>query len=123
MIRKMTEDIQANRYNTAIAAAMGTLNELYKLKVDNLARNDAWQQAVEHMVTCIAPFAPHVAEELWFQLGHHTTVHKDTWPAYDEAYLSSDTITVVVQINGKLRGQSRTIFGGQGDPQNDLRAG
>jgi leucyl-tRNA synthetase len=105
MIRKMTEDIEANRYNTAIAAAMGSLNELYRLKVRSLARNDAWQQALEQMVACIAPFAPHAAEEIWFRLGHHLTVHKDTWPKYDPKYLVSDEITVVVQVNGKLRGQ------------------
>jgi leucyl-tRNA synthetase len=53
----------------------------------------------------VAPFAPHAAEELWFDLGHHTTVHRDTWPEYDEQYLATDTITVAVQINGKLRGE------------------
>ena len=57
------------------------------------------------MVACIAPFAPHAAEELWFQLGHHTTVHRDTWPKYDERYLAGDTVTIVVQVNGKLRSQ------------------
>ncbi|MGH7240751.1 MAG: class I tRNA ligase family protein, partial [Candidatus Saccharimonadales bacterium] len=105
MIKKMTVDIEENRYNTAIAAAMGTLNDLYRLKVDNLARNEAWQQALEAMVACIAPFAPFAAEELWFQLGHHTTVHKDTWPLFNEQYLTQDTITVAVQVNGKLRGE------------------
>lgn len=105
MIRKMTIDLEENRYNTAIAAAMGTLNELYRLKVGSLARNDAWKSALESMVACVAPFAPHAAEELWFQLGHHLTIHKDTWPEYDEQYLSADTVTIVVQVNGKLRGQ------------------
>ncbi|HWT55710.1 MAG TPA: leucine--tRNA ligase [Candidatus Microsaccharimonas sp.] len=105
MIKKMTIDIEENRYNTAIAAAMGTLNELYKLKVHTLAKTEAWLQALEAMIACIAPFAPFAAEELWFQLGHHTTVHKDTWPAFDEAYLAQDTITVAVQVNGKLRGE------------------
>jgi leucyl-tRNA synthetase len=105
MIRKVTEDIEGNRYNTAIAAAMGTLNELYKLKVDSLTKSDVWQEALEAMVACIAPFAPHAAEELWFQLGHHTTVNIDTWPKWDEQYLATDTITIAVQINGKLRGE------------------
>jgi len=105
MIRKMTEDIEANRYNTAIAAAMGTLNDLYKLKVKHLGRNDAWQAALEATIACIAPFAPHIADELWFQLGHSTSVHVDTWPAYDEKYLTQDTITIAVQVNGKLRGE------------------
>jgi leucyl-tRNA synthetase len=105
MIKKMTVDIEENRYNTAIAAAMGALNELYKLKAEVLGKNDAWQQALEAMVVCIAPFAPHASEELWFQLGHHTTVHVDTWPKWNDEYIAQDTFTVAVQVNGKLRGE------------------
>ncbi|CAN5400115.1 leucine--tRNA ligase [soil metagenome] len=105
MIRKMTEDLEENRYNTAIAAAMGALNDLYKYKVDFLGKNDSWQQALEDMVACIAPFAPHIADELWFQLGHHLSVQKDSWPKWDEKYLERDSITVAVQVNGKLRGE------------------
>lgn len=102
MIKKMTEDIEGNRYNTAIAAAMGGLNSLYKLK-NSLAKTDAWQQALEHIVACIAPFAPHIADELWQQLGHSTSVHLGTWPKWDEKYLVSDTMKIVVQVNGKVR--------------------
>lgn len=105
MIYKMTKDLEENRYNTAIAAAMAAVNELYKQKVVALGRNDAWQQALEHVVVCIAPFAPHIAEELWFQLGHSTTVNSDTWPKWDEQYLVDDTVTIAVQVNGKLRGE------------------
>jgi leucyl-tRNA synthetase len=107
MVRKMTEDIEADRYNTAIAAAMGALNELYKLKAKAFGKSDAWQQALEHMVACIAPFAPHVAEELWQALGHNTTVHIDTWPKWDDKYLVQDTITIAIQVNGRLRGEVR----------------
>jgi leucyl-tRNA synthetase len=103
MAKKMTEDIEENRYNTAIAAAMTAVNELYKLKTKALARNDAWQQALEFVVACIAPFAPHIADELWLQLGHHTSVHKDTWPQFNDEYLATETITVAIQVNGKLR--------------------
>ena len=104
MIRKMTEDIEANRYNTAIAAAMSCTNELYKLKADTFGTHPVWQEALEALTACIAPFAPHIAEELWFQLGHSASVHKDTWPKYDEKYLVEDTVTIAVQVNGKLRG-------------------
>jgi leucyl-tRNA synthetase len=105
MIKKMTEDLEENRYNTAIATAMGALNDLYKYKVDFLAKTDAWQQALEASVACIAPFAPHMADELWLQLGHHLSVQKDSWPKWNEEYLAQDTITVAVQVNGKLRGE------------------
>ncbi len=103
MIRKMTEDIEENRYNTAIAASMTTVNELYKLKVEHLARTEVWQEALEAVVVCVAPFAPHIADELWFQLGHHTSVHRDTWPEWSDEYLAQDTMTIAVQVNGKLR--------------------
>jgi leucyl-tRNA synthetase len=104
MIQKMTRDIAANSYNTAIAASMATVNDLYKLKVDHLAKNETWQHALESLVACIAPFAPHISEELWHQLGNTGSVNVDSWPVLDESKLLEDTKTVVIQINGKLRG-------------------
>ena len=105
MIKKVTQDIEASHYNTAIAAAMTAVNQLYKLKTDNFGKNEVWQQALTGAVACISPFAPHIGEELWHQLGHSTTVHKDSWPKWDEKYLIQDQVTIVVQINGKLRGE------------------
>lgn len=105
MIKKVTEDIEANRYNTAISAMMAAVNELYKLKTQDLARSPAWQEAIEVVVACVAPFAPHIAEELWQQLGHSNSVHKDSWPQWDTVALQAETVTVVVQVNGKVRGQ------------------
>ena len=104
MVKKASQDIEESRYNTAIAAVMTGLNELYRQK-DTLALSKAWKQALEMMVACVAPFAPHIAEELWQTLGHSTSVHKDSWPKWDDAYLVSDTATIVVQVNGKLRGE------------------
>lgn len=103
MIKKTTIDLEENRYNTAIAAAMQCLNELYKLKEKNFGKNDVWQEAFESITACIAPFAPHIADELWQQLGHSSSIHHDSWPKVNEQYLVSDTITVVVQVNGKVR--------------------
>lgn len=115
MVKKMTEDIEANRYNTAIAAAMGALNDLYKLKTKAFGKSAAWQQALESLVACVAPFAPHIAEELWHQLGHSTSVHVDTWPKWDDKYLVLDTVTIAVQVNGKLRGQVEIEVGASED--------
>ena len=103
MVKKATDDIEVNHYNTAIAAKMECLNELYKLKADDLSKNTTWQLALEQVVACVAPFAPHTAEELWHQLGHSSSVHTDSWPNWDAAYLQTDTITIVVQVNGKVR--------------------
>ena len=105
MIKKVTEDLEANSYNTAIAATMTCVNELYKLKDHGFAPHEAWQQALEALVACVAPFAPHTADELWLQLGHSASVHRDSWPAYDEQYLVTDTVIVAVQVNGKVRGE------------------
>ncbi len=105
MIKKVTEDIEQNHYNTAIAAMMGCVNDLYKLKTDTFSDQQAWQQALEHIVVCVAPFAPHIAEELWYQLGHSTSVHLDSWPKWNDKYLIHDEMTIVVQINGKVRAE------------------
>lgn len=103
MIQKVTADIEQSRYNTAIAASMGCVNQLYKLKVDNFGKNQVWQQALENLVMCIAPFAPHMADELWHNLGHSDTINVDHWPTHNEKYLTSDIMKIVVQINGKVR--------------------
>jgi leucyl-tRNA synthetase len=105
MIRKMTEDIEHNRYNTAIAAAMACINDLYKLKNEAFGKHKVWQEALESLVACIGPFAPHITEELWHQLGHSTTAQRDSWPTYDERYLVSETMKIVVQVNGRVRAQ------------------
>jgi leucyl-tRNA synthetase len=104
-IKKMTHDIETNSYNTAIAAGMTLVNDLYKLKVDSLAKNDDWRQALEAIVALVGPFAPHVSEELWHQLGHSTSVHHDSWPEHNEDYLVTAQIAIAVQVNGKLRGE------------------
>jgi len=105
MIKKVTDDLEANAYNTAISGSMTLVNDLYKLKTQNLVRSEVWQQSLEAAVACVAPFAPHTAEELWHQLGHSSSVHRDSWPEFNPDYLATDTMTIVVQVNGKLRGE------------------
>jgi len=105
MAQKVTKDIKSSQYNTAISACMAGLNDLSKLWQDNKAQNDAWKLALEKLVMCIGPFAPHIAEELWHQLGHNDSVHVDHWPVWNEADLRSDTITLAVQVNGKVRAE------------------
>lgn len=102
-IKKVTKDIDELHYNTAIAAQMQCVNELYKLKTAGFGNRDAWQSALESAVQLVAPFAPHVAEQLWHDLGHEDSVHKDHWPKVDESQLTSDVINIAVQINGKVR--------------------
>lgn len=105
-IKKVTEDIEDQRYNTAIAAMMQCVNELYKAKGDkDFADGAGWRFVLESLAQLIAPFAPHIAEEFWRELGHKDSIHVDHWPKWDEKYLTSDTMTIVVQVNGKLRTQ------------------
>lgn len=104
MIQKATQDIAACKFNTAIAALMETLNSFYRLQDGgHLVRSDAWKFALESMLQLLAPFAPHVTEELWQELGHPSTIHVDQWPMFDPKKLVRDTMNIVVQVNGKVR--------------------
>jgi leucyl-tRNA synthetase len=105
-VKKVSEDLEQMGFNTAIAAMMEAVNDLYKAKptVGYAENYEAWKQSLETLLKLLAPFAPHVAEELWSQLGHGESVHTSAWPSYDEKYLAQDSATIAVQINGKLRG-------------------
>lgn len=108
--RKVTEDIEENRYNTAIAASMDAVNKLYLAKTKlPFGKNEQWQAALEFITMLVGPFAPHIADELWQQLGHSDSVHRDHWPQWQEEYLTDDTITLVVQVNGKVRAQLQVV--------------
>jgi len=97
-IRKVTEDIAGLRYNTAIAAMMEYLNAVRE------GGRKANRAEVEPVVPLIAPFAPHLAEELWEKLGHTQSIfHGRSWPSWDESKTEADTVEFVVQVNGKVR--------------------
>ncbi len=102
--KKVTEDIENDKFNTPVSAMMEAVNSYYKLKeTHGIGKSDAWTFAIESLLQVLAPFAPHMAEELWAQLGHSTTIHRDNWPKWDNNYLVTDTMTIIVQVNGKLR--------------------
>ncbi len=102
-IAKVTQDLEAFSFNTAIAALMECVNELYKLKVDFPVGSPAWGQNLQILVAILAPFAPHITEELWQQLGNSESVHMAAWPVADKSMLATDLMTIVLQINGKVR--------------------
>ena len=95
-VHRMTEDIKHFKYNTAISAVMECLNDLRHLPV--LASD-----TLSALALLLAPFAPHLAEEVWSKLGHSGSVHLQSWPKYDESLLIGDKATIIVQVNGKLR--------------------
>jgi len=103
-IRKVTDDYRRQSFNTAIAALMEYVNELYKLKLDGFSK-DGWHDALVALVQLLAPFAPHMTDELWVQLGGEGLVQNATWPVWDDALIVEDVITIAVQVNGKLRGE------------------
>jgi len=102
--KKVTSDINDDKFNTAVSAMMEAVNSYYKLKTEYpICKSDAWTFAVESLLQILAPFAPHITEELWSQMGNTDSIHIDHWPKWDNKYLQSDMITIVVQVNGKLR--------------------
>lgn len=103
-IKKVSDDLERLSFNTAIAAQMELVNELYKAKVSGL-KGESWQFALESLVKLVAPFAPHIADELWQQLGKEDSVHVAPWPTWDDALLVEDTVTIAVQVNGKVRAE------------------
>ena len=102
-IRDVTDDIEAFKFNTALAAMMECNNYLVKAKETPVYGTAAWQEAIRSLVLMIAPIMPHMAEELWERLGGAYSVHQQAWPSCDEALAADEEITLVVQINGRVR--------------------
>jgi len=103
-IKKVTRDIEDEKFNTAVAAMMEMVNGLYKFKESHgMQASETWRFTLESLLQILAPFAPHITEELWQELGHTDTIHVNHWPKWDEKYLVSDVMTIIVQVNGKLR--------------------
>jgi len=100
-IKKVTGDYRNLSFNTAIAAMMELVNELYKLKVNGFSSE--WQNSLRALAQLIGPVAPHLASELWQQHGGENEVDSAEWPAWDETLVLDDTVTIVVQVNGKVR--------------------
>ncbi|MEO8862929.1 MAG: leucine--tRNA ligase [Candidatus Saccharimonadales bacterium] len=104
-IKRVTKDLHSMGFNTAIAALMEFVNELYKLKNTVPLGSRQWRETLAVLAQLLAPFAPHIAEELWHELGNDASVHISSWPVWDDKLLETDTVTIVVQINGKRRGE------------------
>jgi len=95
-VKKVTEDYEGLRFNTAISQLMVFINEAYKAEV-------LPKHFIEGFVKLLSPVAPHIAEELWERLGHEGTISYEAWPAYDEAKLVENEVEIVIQVNGKVK--------------------
>jgi len=97
LIKKVTEDIEGMRFNTAISQMMIYVNHIYKT-------GKVTKDSAQKFALVLAPFAPHLAEEIWEKMGHTKTLSYETWPSFDEKLAADDLITMAVQVNGKTRG-------------------
>jgi len=102
-IRKVAEDLERIRFNTMIAALMEFTNHLTRVKELGYVTGLAWREAVDTLLLLLAPTAPHLTEELWQQTRHDYSIHNQRWPQWDEELAKNEEITLVVQVNGKLR--------------------
>ncbi len=102
-IKRVTRSIEGFRFNTAVSALMEALNEFYRLAEKHEPGGAEWQIAWEKYLILLSPLAPHLAEELWQQAGHQSSIFTGLWPALDAAAISEEVVTIVVQVNGKVR--------------------
>lgn len=107
-IKRVTAEYEGIRFNTALAGLMELSNALIKARDTEAARTAEYQQAVETLLKLLAPLAPHITEELWQYIGQHeashsASIHVQPWPTYDEVLTRDAVVTVVVQVNGKVR--------------------
>jgi leucyl-tRNA synthetase len=116
-VRKVTGDLETLRFNTAVAALMETLNDVLEVWTGRREQLEAaqWHEIAETFVLLLAPMTPHLAEELWQRLGHDSSVLGAPWPVWDEALAADEVVTVVIQVNGKLRDRLEVPVGAAPD--------
>ena len=102
-VRKCYNDLDRFKFNTAIAALMELVNHLSKVWAEASIDPDTWRESVEKFLLMLAPIAPHVSEEMWELTGHPYSIHQQAFPTWDDALAAEETITLVVQVNGKVR--------------------
>jgi leucyl-tRNA synthetase len=102
-IKSVTEDIERIRFNTMIASLMEYTNYLDDVRNKGAVGKAAWNTAMEILMLLIAPTAPHMAEELWAKTGHGYSIHNQKWPSWSEELVQVEQVTLVIQVNGKLR--------------------
>jgi len=102
-IKRVSDDLETFSFNTAVAALMEFTNALARAKETPVVYTPAWDEAITTLLLLMAPFTPHIAEELWTRTGRPYSIHQQRWPVYDEAAAAAEMITLVVQVNGKVR--------------------
>jgi leucyl-tRNA synthetase len=109
--RKGTEDMETFSFNTYLANLMELNNAMLKAKDSAVYGTEAWEEAVEALLLMLAPACPHIAEELWARTGRPYSIHLQAWPTWDEAVAAEEMITLIVQVNGKVRDRVQVPVG------------
>ncbi|MBE6030360.1 MAG: leucine--tRNA ligase [Clostridiales bacterium] len=103
-VKKVTEDAGGRfMFNTAISSIMELVNEMYRYKENDEINVGLLADAMKKLVIVLAPFAPHICEEMWQHIGYDYSIHNEAWPAFDESALVKDEVEIVVQLNGKIK--------------------
>ena len=103
IVRKVSDDLERFKYNTAIAALMEYTNSMARTWEREDIGSETWEQAIETLLLLMAPLAPHITEELWERTGHSGSIHNNSLPKWNPELAAEDEITLVVQVNGRLR--------------------
>jgi len=102
-IRQVSHDLKHFEFNTVISALMELTNEVIAAKDAGLAGSEVFKDAVEYLLLLMAPGMPHIAEELWSRIGKPYSIHQQPWPVFDPEIAKEEEITLVLQVNGKVR--------------------
>ena len=102
-IKKVTEDLEKLRFNVMIAALMEFTNYLSKVMETGAVTPAAWRTSIDHLLLLLAPSTPHLTEELWERSGYEYSIHNHSWPQWDRELAKDEEVTLVIQVNGKLR--------------------
>jgi leucyl-tRNA synthetase len=119
-IQKVTEDIERFSFNTMIAALMEFNNVLVKAKETGVYGSEAWDEALDSLLLMMAPVMPHIAEELWQRRHPGPSVHVQSWPEWDAELVKEDVITLVVQVNGRVRDRFEVAAGIEEDTAKEM---
>jgi leucyl-tRNA synthetase len=101
-IKVVTKDYEQFSFNTAIARLMELVNHAYRYQTERPG-GPGLDELIETLLKLLAPMAPYLTEEQWHRLGHETTIHKESWPDFDPALAAEQEVTMVIQVNGKVR--------------------
>ena len=102
-LKSITDDFENFEFNTIISSLMELYNEMNNAYQNGAYGTAEWQEAIDMYLKMLAPVVPHMSEELWHRLGNTESIHLQKWPKVDESALIQDSITLIVQVNGKLR--------------------